>query len=58
MATTEVDRERGGDRTKRKQGGFRTMPFILGEHRAALQFVCMSISRLVLNNPGKTERAL
>ncbi|KAM0902265.1 hypothetical protein ACQ4PT_019329 [Festuca glaucescens] len=29
MATTEVDRERGGDRTKRKQGGFRTMPFIL-----------------------------
>ncbi|XP_047095496.1 protein NRT1/ PTR FAMILY 3.1-like [Lolium rigidum] len=29
MATTTVDRERGGDRTKRKQGGFRTMPFIL-----------------------------
>ncbi|KAM0878223.1 hypothetical protein ACQ4PT_035022 [Festuca glaucescens] len=29
MATTEVDRERGGDRTKSKQGGFRTMPFIL-----------------------------
>uniref|UniRef100_A0ACD5U3X8 Uncharacterized protein n=1 Tax=Avena sativa TaxID=4498 RepID=A0ACD5U3X8_AVESA len=30
MATTTVDRERDGDRKKkRKQGGFRTMPFIL-----------------------------
>ncbi|XP_047044495.1 protein NRT1/ PTR FAMILY 3.1-like [Lolium rigidum] len=29
MSTTAVDREKDGDLTKRKQGGFRTMPFIL-----------------------------
>lgn len=37
MATTTVDRDRhgdgdgDGDQKKRKQGGFKTLPFILGE---------------------------
>jgi peptide/histidine transporter 3/4 len=31
MASTAVGRKGDGERRKRKKGGFRTMPFILGE---------------------------